>query len=81
MIFGRTDLRIGGSKAKFDVEGAGDVHLVVAPPKSHQINEKLIFRSENFAEKNFLASKNETSGIVRNAFSPSLAAVRALFEG
>ena len=50
MIFGRTDLGIGGSRAKFDVEDDGKVHLVVAPPKSHQIIEKLIFRS-NFVEK------------------------------
>ena len=64
MIFGRTDLRIGGSRAKFDVEVDGKVHLAVAPPKPNKIDEKLIFRSKHFVEKRFLTSKNETLGIV-----------------
>ena len=81
MIFGRTDLRIGGSRAKFDVEVDGKVHLAVAPPKPNEINEKLIFRSKNFVEANFPTSKNETLGIVLNAFWQSLAGVWAMFEG
>ena len=64
MIFSRTDLRIGGSEAKFDVEDDGEVRFAVAPPKPIEINDKLIFRSKNFVEKKFLTSKNETSGIV-----------------
>ena len=64
MIFRRTDLRIGGSRAKFDVEADGEVHLAVAPPKPINVNEKLIFRSKNFVENNFLTWKNETLGIV-----------------
>ena len=43
MIFGRTDLGIGCSEAKFDVEADGDVRLVAAPPKPDKIIEKLIF--------------------------------------
>ena len=43
MIFGRTDLRIGGSRAKFDVKVDGKVHLAVTPPKPYEINEKPIF--------------------------------------
>ena len=35
MIFGRTDRRIDGSKAKFDVQVAVDVRLVAATPKPH----------------------------------------------
>ena len=50
MIFGRTDLRIGGSRAKFDVEDDGEVRFAAAPPKPIKINEKLIFRSKNFAD-------------------------------
>ena len=72
---------ICGSRAKFDVEVDGEVHLAVAPPKSQEINEILISRSRKFAENKCPTSKNETSGIVRNAFSQSLAAVRAMFEG
>ena len=64
MIFGRTDLRIGGSEAKFDVQADGDVRFAAAPPKPHKISEKLIFGSENFAEHFFLTSKNEMLGIV-----------------
>ena len=52
MIFSRTDLRIGGSRAKFDVEVDGEVHLAVAPPKPIKINEKLIFQFKNFVNKN-----------------------------
>ena len=52
MIFGRRDLRIGGSKAKFDVQVAVDVRLVAAPPKPNKISEKLIFDRE-FSPKHF----------------------------
>ena len=44
MILGRADLRIGGSRTKFDVEVVdGKVHLAVTPPKPYEINEKPIF--------------------------------------
>ena len=59
MIFGRTDLRIGGSRAKFDVEVDGKIRLAVTPPKPNEINEKLIFRSKNFVEQKYLTSKND----------------------
>ncbi len=52
-IFGRTDLRIGQSEAKFDAEADFDVRSAVAPQKPDQIDEKLIFRSENFAKNIF----------------------------
>ena len=64
MIFGRTDLRKGVSGAKFDAEADFEVRSAVALQKPGQNSEKLKFRSENFAENFFLASKNETSGIV-----------------
>ena len=50
MIFGRTDLRKGVSKAKFDAESDFEVHLAVAPQKPCQNSEKTIFRPENFAD-------------------------------
>ena len=59
MIFGRTALRIGGSKAKFDVQAHGDVHFAAASPKPYKIIEKLIFRSGNFADLFFSTLKNE----------------------
>ena len=55
MIFGHIDLGVSLSGAKFDAETDFDVRSALAPPKPHQIDEKLIFRSENFAEQNFPA--------------------------
>ena len=60
VILGRTDLRISLSEAKFDAEADFDVRSAVAPPKPHQIDEKLIFRSENFADFFFSAPKFST---------------------
>ena len=79
MIFGRTDLRTSLSRAKFDAEADFDVRLAVGRRKPHLLGEKQNVRSENFAEKFVLALKNETLGIVRNAFWQSLACVRAPF--
>ena len=68
IIFGRTDLRKGVSRAKFDAESDFEVHLAVAPQKPCQNSEKTIFRSESFAEEIFSkicsTSKNEMSVIV-----------------
>ena len=52
-IFGRTDLRISLSGAKFDQEADFDVRSAVGPPKPHQIDEKLRFRIRKFCPKNF----------------------------
>ena len=57
MIFGRTDLRIGGSRAKFDVEVDGEVRFALAPPKPHEIKEKLSSRSKNFVDFFFFCRK------------------------
>ena len=62
--WGRTDLRKDVSEAKFDVEADFDVHLAAGRPKPHLVGEKRNFRSENFAGKILLASKNEMLGIV-----------------
>ena len=64
MIFVRTDLRISLSGAKFDPEADFDVRFAVARQNPRQICKKRNFSSENFADKFFGASKNETSGIV-----------------
>ena len=63
-IFGRTDLRISLSGAKFDPEADFDVRFAVARQNPRQISKKRNFRSEIFAEKFFFASKNQTSEIV-----------------
>ena len=58
MIFGRTELRIGASKAKFDVESDFEVRLAVALQKPDQISEKrLKFLAEHFSAETFSADK------------------------
>ena len=63
-IFGRTDLRIGLSEAKFDAEAHFEVLSAVAPQKADQVDQKLIFRSKTLAEKQILAPKNQMLEIV-----------------
>ena len=79
-FFGRTDLWISLSRAKFDEEADFEVRSAVARQKPRQISKKRNFQSEIFAEKNFSASKNETSGIIQNAFWQSFVTIGALFE-
>ena len=74
-IFGRTDLRISLSEAKFDAEADFDVRSAVAPQKPDQIDEKLFFRSQKFPEKFFSVPKNEMLQIVWNAFWQILTAL------
>ena len=68
MIFGRTDLRISLSGAKFDEESDFDVRSAVGPPKPHQIDEKLMFRSENFADFFFFGvEKSKVANLPKRA--------------
>ena len=46
MIFGRTDLRIGVSEAKFDAEVDFEVHFTPAPYKISKNCEQLMLRSK-----------------------------------
>ena len=46
MIFSRTDLRIGVSRAKNCKESDCDVHFCVAPPKPAKKTEKQKFLTE-----------------------------------
>ena len=52
-VFGRADLRISLSRAKFDEEADFEVRSAVAPQKPHQISEKRKFGSKKFSEHNF----------------------------
>ena len=78
--FGRTDLRMSLYGTKFDEEADFDVRSAVDSAKP-PIDEKLTFRSENFAEKKFSASKNRNLQIFRNARCRSFAPIGAKFEG
>ena len=64
MILGRTDLRIGVSGAKFDVEADFEVCLPLAPLKSQVHCETQHFQLKLLVEKVISSSKNETLGIV-----------------
>ena len=57
MIFGRTDLQIGVSRAKFDAESDFEVRLAVAPQKPGQISEKPFKSGRNFRTKSYLFAK------------------------
>ena len=50
VFFGRTDLRISLSRAKFDEQADFEVRSAVARQKPRQISEKQNFRSEIFAD-------------------------------
>ena len=51
MIFGRTNLKIGQSKAKNCEESAGDVRFDVAPRKPSKNMEKRVFGTEKILKK------------------------------
>ena len=53
MIFSRTDLRIGVSRAKNCKESDCDVHFCVAPPKPAKKTEKQNFLTEKNRETIF----------------------------
>ena len=71
--FGRTDLRISASKAKFDARADGDVHLAVRRPKPRKIRERKFF-DPKISRNNFFASERNYLRIVRNAFGQIFAA-------
>ena len=58
-IFGRTDLRVGVSEAKFDARLDFEVYLLTAPQKPHQKCEHLFFLIKCLPTKFFSTSKNE----------------------
>ena len=80
-FFGRADLWISQSRAKFDEEVDFEVRLGVALQKRRQIGKKQNFQPKNFADFFFSASKNETLQIVWNALWQSFATIRAVFDG
>ena len=75
-----TELNLSSSGVIFRARRAGNAQKCVAPPKRLVVDSTPKF-FENKSQKKKSAPKNETSGIVRNAFSPSFAGVRGLFEG
>ena len=74
MIFGRTDLRISLSGAKFDPEADFDGRFAVARQNPRQIDKKQDFASENLTKqkKNGVGNSN-----VRNCSKRVLAKFRA----
>ena len=84
-MFGRTDLRISLSGAKFDANEDFDVRSAMAPPKLRQISEKTNFRSKIFTKKQFRRRKTKRpklietrSGKVSRRSEPSLTGKRPL---
>ena len=65
----------------FQGASASDAQTSVAPPKYRVIDSAPKFFWKKFAKKISSASKNEMSGIVWNAFSPSLSPIGAILRG
>ena len=61
MIFGRTELIRSVSKAKFDEEADGEVHLSLNPLKPNQKHKKL-FRTEFFHRFFFSSVEKQNVG-------------------
>ena len=55
MMFGRTELMISASNAKFDEEADFEVHRPPNPQNPNEKRKKLFFRTENFCRKFFFA--------------------------
>ena len=72
VIFGRPDLRISLSGAKFDAEADFDVRFSVDRPNPCRINRKQNFSSENFAENVFSASKMKRRELSETRFGKVL---------
>ena len=64
MNFGRTEVIIGASKAKFCRESFGEVRFCVAPQKPSKNRGKLAFETKTMSNNKFLVSKNQMLGIV-----------------
>ena len=64
----RTELKTCVSGAKLHVEFVFEVRFAVAPQKPSKKHEKQIFGTEKNSPFFFRLSKNEMSGIARNAF-------------
>ena len=64
MNFGRTEVIIGASKAKFCRESFGEVRFCVAPQKPGKNRGKLVFETNQMSNKKCLVSKNQMLGIV-----------------
>ena len=64
MNFGRTEVIIGASKAKFCRESFGEVRFCVAPQKPGKNQEKLVFETKQMSNNKILMSKNQMLGIV-----------------
>ena len=63
-IFGRTDLRIGPSKAKYCEEFDFEVRLPVRPPKLLRTRQKLLSDTEKFRPTIFFLPKIDLTGII-----------------
>ena len=73
MIFGRTEVIIGASKAKNCEESFAEVRLCVSPQKPSKINEKQVFETGK-------TSRKKNSGIEKSNVGNRLKRVFPKFE-
>ena len=69
MIFGRTELIIGASKAKNDQESFAEVHLSVSHQTPDQNSKKQNSESEKFRKKNVRRRKIKCWGSSETCFA------------
>ena len=80
MNFGRTEVIIGASKAKFCRESFGEVRFCVAPQKPGKNKGKLVFEKKNVERKFFGVEKSNVGNRLKRVF-PNFQAERSEVRG
>ena len=81
MNFGRTEVIIGASKAKFCRESFGEVRFCVAPQKPGKNRGKLVFETKtNVEQKTFDVEKSNVGNRLKRVF-PNFQAERSEVRG
>ena len=80
MNFGRTEVIIGASKAKFCRESFGEVRFCVAPQKPGKNMEKLVFETKKYRTTNFGVEKSNVGNRLKRVF-PNFQAERSEVRG
>ena len=81
MNFGRTQVIIGASKAKFCRDSFGEVRFCVAPQKPGKNKEKLVFETTKNVEQKFVGVEKSNVGHRLKRVFPNFQVERSLVRG
>ena len=81
MNFGRTEVIIGASKAKFCRESFGEVRFCVAPQKPGKNRGKLVFETSKMSNKKMLGVEKSNVGNRLKRVFPNFQAERSEVRG